>query len=130
MLLFYKETFNCFFDKYHISSIYKFSCKFSFWRPSLQYLLLEECVKESKYSCVGGSIVLFRAIAFSEECWGCLTLCTLYMCYGIRPPRWSNIVNCSIPNKPRWCARFGWTMINYAFYVTTSQSGGGEKGDK
>ena len=37
----------------------------------------------------------------------------------------SNKVNTIIPSKPRRRARFQLTMMKYAFYVTTYQSGGG-----
>ena len=47
---------------------------------------------------------------------------TIYA-YGLIPPLWSNIVNPIISSKPRWCARFGWTMVKYSFYIATSQSG-------
>ena len=55
---------------------------------------------------------------------GCRTPCTLDIRYGLIPLRWSNIVNPSIPSKPRWFTRFGWNMMKYAFYVNNSQSGG------
>ena len=41
----------------------------------------------------------------------------------------SNIVNPGILSKARWCTSFGWTMMKYAFYVTTSQIEGGGQGD-
>ena len=59
----------------------------------------------------------------------CRTLYTLEMRYGLISMHWSNIVNPSIPGKPRGCARFGWTMMKYAFYITTYQSGGEGKVD-
>ena len=43
------------------------------------------------------------------------TMCTQDMRYGLIPPHRNNIVNHSIPGKPRLHARFGWTMIKYAF---------------
>ena len=47
----------------------------------------------------------------------CHAICTLYMSYGLISPRWNNIVNTSITSKPRWRARFGWTIMKYAFCV-------------
>ena len=61
--------------------------------------------------------------------WSCCTMCTLEMCYGLIPPFWSNIVNPSIPSKPRWRTKFGWNLMKYVFYVTTSQRGGEGQGD-
>ena len=60
---------------------------------------------------------------------GCCTPCTLETRYGQIPPYGSNIVNPSIPSKHRWRARFGWTMMKYTFYVTTSESGGESQGN-
>ena len=59
----------------------------------------------------------------------CLTMFTLDKRCRLIPPHWSNIANPSMPSKPRWCTRFGWDMINYAFYVTTSKRGGEGQGD-
>ena len=59
----------------------------------------------------------------------CQTLCTLYMHYRLICPRWSNILKPSIPNKPGLRARLGWTIMNYAFYVNTYQSGGEVQGN-
>ena len=59
----------------------------------------------------------------------CLTPCTLEVrCRKITSSS-SNIVNPSIPSKHRWHVKLGWTMINYSFYITTSQSGGEGKGN-
>ena len=57
----------------------------------------------------------------------CCTPCTLEMYYGLIPLQRSNIVKTGMPSKPRWCMRFGWIMVKYAFYVATSHIGGEEK---
>ena len=46
------------------------------------------------------------------------------------PPHGSNRVNPSIPSKHKQCTRFGWTLMNYSFYVITYQSGGEGHGNK
>ena len=56
-------------------------------------------------------------------------MCTLDMHYRLLPPHGSNIVKPSITSKPKWHVRFGWNMMKYDFYATTSQSGGEEQGN-
>ena len=46
---------------------------------------------------------------------GCCTPCTLEIFYRLIPPHINDIVNPSIPSKPRLCAGFGLNMLKYAF---------------
>ena len=63
-------------------------------------------------------IIVRRKVNFPPECRFqsmCRTPCTLEMRYRLIPLRGSNIVNLSIPSKPRLRTRFGWTMMKYTF---------------